>query len=421
MEYNMKTAIAQMQNGEEAGMNYIYSKTYNYVYLRAKSILNRESDIQQLMKATYLKMFEEAARIEEEEVYEWLGKNVYKIGSNYYRKKTIRESECLEFEPEELTTGKIPNMDVAVASVVKKLSQMPDMYQSTAYAFYYDYMPIAEIAEIMNCSIGVVISRLNYTRKFINKVLEDVSEEKGLKMSFHVAFVRNALRQWSLENCLGVTIAQAVYGEICREIGIQAEAIQVEGKEFAGVNNTVVYYRADDWGPIQSEIDLYSKKTSGNKKVLGVVVGIAVVAMVVFFAIILFGKTDEKEPKEDKTSPKVEEQQKEQQEKEKPAKKEEKKEEKQSDESEYIFPHSATKELTREEVEKLSKEELRLARNEIFARHGMIFGVDDLKEYFSAKSWYNPRIPGDEFSESVEMSIIEEKNVSLILEVEESK
>lgn len=418
MEYNLKMAIAQMRNGEETGINFIYSKTYNYVYLRAKSILNREIDIQQLMKDTYLKLFEAASGIEEADLYEWLGKCVYKVGSNYYRKKTIRETECLELESEELTAGKVPNMDVAMKSIAKKLDQLPDMYHSTAYAFYYDYLPIAEIAELMNCSIGVVISRLNYIRKYIIRVLEDASEENGIELTFHVASVRNALRQWSLEHCLGVTIAQAVYSDICKELGVQAEAIQVEGKEFAGVNNTVVYYRADDWSPIQAEVDLYNKTKSGNKKVLGLVLGVAVVAMVTFFAIALLGKKEEKNPNTDKTVPKIEEQQEEEQEE----KKEEKKEQtEKSDESEYIFPDSATRELSRDEVEKLSKEELRLARNEIFARHGMIFGVDDLKEYFSKKSWYNPTIPGDEFDDRVEMSMIEEKNVSLIWEVEESK
>lgn len=50
MEYNLKTAVEQMKNHEEVGMNYIYSKTYNYVYLRAKNILRRENDIQQLLR-----------------------------------------------------------------------------------------------------------------------------------------------------------------------------------------------------------------------------------------------------------------------------------------------------------------------------------------------------------------------------------
>ena len=41
MENGMKLAVDQMKQREEAGLNYIYSQTYNFVYLRAKSILKQ--------------------------------------------------------------------------------------------------------------------------------------------------------------------------------------------------------------------------------------------------------------------------------------------------------------------------------------------------------------------------------------------
>ena len=145
--------------------------------------------------------------------------------------------------------------------------------------------------------------------------------------------------------------------------------------------------------------------------------------MIFLVAALASGKESE-EPKKDSAPQKVEEQQKDETEEpevEKPKVEEPKieEQEKVSDESEYIFPESSTRALTRAEVEGHTKEELRLARNEIFARHGMIFGVDDLHEYFSAKSWYNPTVPGDEFYDRVEMSMIEEANIVLIQEVED--
>jgi len=64
-----------------------------------------------------------------------------------------------------------------------------------------------------------------------------------------------------------------------------------------------------------------------------------------------------------------------------------------------------------------SKDELKIMRNEIFARHGYIFKTDDLKSYFSKQKWYKPE------RENVDdlLSIIEKKNVATIKSAESKK
>ena len=88
-------------------------------------------------------------------------------------------------------------------------------------------------------------------------------------------------------------------------------------------------------------------------------------------------------------------------------------------EDEYILPDSASRYLTKADLEGLTKAELRLARNEIYARHGRIFGSKDLKDYFSSRSWYEGTIPADSFNES-SLNQYETKNVDLILEAEKT-
>lgn len=85
--------------------------------------------------------------------------------------------------------------------------------------------------------------------------------------------------------------------------------------------------------------------------------------------------------------------------------------------NEYIFPNSNTEYLTDEQVSCLTKEQLRLARNEIFARHGYIFKDEELKEYFSSKSWYTGTINADAFDIN-SLSKIEKANVDLIKKYE---
>ena len=434
MEYNLRTAMVEMKKQEEPGINYIYAKTYNYVYLRAKNILKRENDVLQLMRDVYVKMLEGSAEIEVENLYEWLGKCVYRLGCGYYRKKKAREADVLEIEGSEFLPRKITYPEATADVIAKSLEELPDLYQATFYAFYYDYMKIETIAELMDCTEGVIINRLNYTRKYMMKALENYQEEKKIKVFYTVEAVCMSLRKWSVDHCLGITVAQNVYAEICKNAGVQPAPIYLEGKEFAGVNNTIVYHKADDLTPLQEQLEEYGKKKGPDKKVIAVVAGIAAATAVIVLAIVLLvGAGDDKKDnnqnpakiEEQKEETKKEETKKEDQNKAETEAEETKEDEKEerpikADDSEYIFPESDTRLLTREEVEAHSKEELRLARNEIFARHGMIFG-GDLEEYFSSKSWYTPTVPGEEFYDRVEMSLTEEANIELIQEVEATK
>lgn len=86
--------------------------------------------------------------------------------------------------------------------------------------------------------------------------------------------------------------------------------------------------------------------------------------------------------------------------------------------SEYILEGSSERYFTAEELSGLSKEQLRLARNEIYARHGYRFGSEDLMQYFSEKSWY---YPNDLSMEAIgaSMNIYEKQNIQLIVSLED--
>ena len=93
------------------------------------------------------------------------------------------------------------------------------------------------------------------------------------------------------------------------------------------------------------------------------------------------------------------------------------------DASEYILPDSDTRCLTEEDVTGLSEEEIRIALNEIYARHGRIFQSEDLNVYFASRSWYEPKYSAEEFS-AVESSIMndcENKNIDFLAEVRDGK
>ena len=54
------------------------------------------------------------------------------------------------------------------------------------------------------------------------------------------------------------------------------------------------------------------------------------------------------------------------------------------------FPESSTRKLTESEVEDKHSEELRLMRNEIYARHGYSFRLKEMRDVFDTQDWYMP-------------------------------
>lgn len=89
---------------------------------------------------------------------------------------------------------------------------------------------------------------------------------------------------------------------------------------------------------------------------------------------------------------------------------------------EYLIPDSDTVKLTDSYLRtlNLSQEELRIARNEIYARHGRKFNDSALQAHFDSCSWYNGTIAPDSFDESI-LNDIEKFNVQAISDFENAK
>lgn len=408
-------------------LNSIYAKSYNFVYLRAKTILNKEEDVQQLMKEVYLKAV--AEDIDESELYKWLGKQVYILGCGKFRKKKVREADLIELEEKQYAIYQLIDKEKTKEVICEALEELPDMYQATLYACYYDHMTIKEISAVMGYNAGAIINRLNYVHKYLDKALANYKEENRANVMFSVEVVSEALRDWSANHQLSETLAQNIYASICRELGITPESGAVESG-IAGANCRVNNAEKDDTSSVCDELKAYSVKKTVDKKRVYVFVIIGVLILLTFVGVMALEKLSKKED-EQENKPAIEkendvlglEEDVDEQESEEIVENEENisSEDTNTTDAEYILSKSSTEKLSRADLEGLTKQQLRLARNEIYARHGMIFGVDDLDEYFATKSWYKPTISYSDFYETVEMSLIEEENVILIQQMEKER
>lgn len=81
--------------------------------------------------------------------------------------------------------------------------------------------------------------------------------------------------------------------------------------------------------------------------------------------------------------------------------------------TDYIFPDSSERLLTEADLQGLSAWELKIARNEIYARHGRRFNSQELQNYFDSRDWYRGTIDPASFTDEM-LSDIELANVQLL-------
>ena len=368
---------------------------FKSIYCRAKSILNKEDDAKALMKEVYA--LAENSNVSDDKAEAWMIKQTYIHGCGKFRKKKAREAEIIELQEHEYMAQEGIDAEKTKEVICDTLAELPDLYHATLFALYYDNYSIKEVAAVTGYSVGVVLNRLNYIHKYLNKKLEIYQEDNDVKVQFSVEMVYEALKQWADTNALDDALATE-----SAEHNIEA---------------------------VKAELEAYSVRRGLDKKKLAMVGAfIGALILLALVAILIIGNGGKEEEQDDK-QPVVEQQEDETEEvPEEEVPKEEIPEEEMPNEeipeedvsdSDYILPDSNTRKLTEAELQGLTKAQLRLARNEIFARYGVIFGVADLDAYFGEKSWYEPKISLDEFKENNDMNSNEDANLSLIVDMED--
>ena len=80
-----------------------------------------------------------------------------------------------------------------------------------------------------------------------------------------------------------------------------------------------------------------------------------------------------------------------------------------------MFPWASQERISAGDLQGYTAWQLKIMRNEIYARHGYIFDTQDMKNYFERQGWYRP------VSRKVKLSAIEQANVNTIQQVERSR
>ncbi|MBE5939408.1 MAG: sigma-70 family RNA polymerase sigma factor [Lachnospiraceae bacterium] len=239
VEQELLRGIALMREGKEEGFNIVYAHTHNYVYARAKVVMESEEEALDLTQETYIQAFKNINSLNDDnKIYAWLGSIAYNQGMRLFRKmRDDLADEDFEFIFEDIVSEDIETqpeerLDKQETSRIVKdmIDSLPAVQKAAVVAFYYDDMKIDEIADVFECSPNTIKSRLNYAKKALKEMVEDYEKKNHHKLySLSPIVLLWAIRALMDTGYYGMaeSSVQSVYNAICGMLKLIPQALGV--------------------------------------------------------------------------------------------------------------------------------------------------------------------------------------------------
>ncbi|MDD8017965.1 MAG: sigma-70 family RNA polymerase sigma factor [Bacteroidota bacterium] len=171
--------ILLFQNGEHTVFRHLVERYQEKIRNLIYSIFNEQDIVDDLSQEVFIKVFEALPKFRfESSFYTWL----YRIAVNKSRDEMRRRKvkRFFTFHSVESTSGiKIENLmtvtfdDENVREVIEKtLQKIPEKYRTPIVLKDIDGMSYDEIADVLECEIGTVKSRLSRGRAMLKEQLK---------------------------------------------------------------------------------------------------------------------------------------------------------------------------------------------------------------------------------------------------------
>lgn len=188
--------VALAREGNQDALSALYEKTYNGVFYTIKSMIKDEDTVLDLLQDTYVKAFTHLDRFQGDTKFSpW----VRQIGANTARDYLKKKKPMLFTdlaggeEPDgpveerfvDSDTGNLPDEVLDRAETTRLVREiidaLPEDQRAVIGMYYYQEMPVKDIAAALGASESAVKSRLLYGRRKIEAQVRDL-EKKGTKL-----------------------------------------------------------------------------------------------------------------------------------------------------------------------------------------------------------------------------------------------
>lgn len=173
--------IEKALNKDKVAFKSLYEVYNSRVYRTAYIILDNTSMAEDILQEVFMNLYLKGTKLKHYEAFEsWLYKMTVNSCMNYIKKSKkvsfIGDDEVLDAIDKidfESTPEDMFIREELTSEIMKYIYELPANHRTTVILFYYNELPIKEIASIMDCSEGTVKSRLFYSKKFLkDKITE---------------------------------------------------------------------------------------------------------------------------------------------------------------------------------------------------------------------------------------------------------
>ena len=181
--------VARAQAGDPTAFDELVVRHRNRVFAMIRNMIHREADAWDLSQEAFIKAWKALPRFEAKAKFStWLYRIVHNVVYDWTRRKRPESGD--EWNEELLRSEKIdpasrttPSValrpDKALSSdelrerIEKALDSLSPEHRQAVLLKDVQGLAYKEISEVMDCSIGTVMSRLHYARKKLQTLLKD--------------------------------------------------------------------------------------------------------------------------------------------------------------------------------------------------------------------------------------------------------
>lgn len=174
----IRRLVLQAGHGDRAAFGELYEETGRSVYFNCLKLIGNAQQAEDITQDTFMKALEKLDSLKEPENFSaWVNRIAINNCKMYFRKNPRTAEEESEKIIDDTPDSELIPDDYADSEEKRRIimniidTTLTDEQRQTIVLYYFDMMSVAEIAEIMDCSVGTVTSRLSAARKKIREAV----------------------------------------------------------------------------------------------------------------------------------------------------------------------------------------------------------------------------------------------------------